>query len=392
MKKGFTLVEMLIVVVVLVTLMTIVFRLSSIGSEQTYRNLTISRLQRVENCLSGYYAAFGTYPPVKLHGSRNIYAAVNEYGIQSDEKENKDIWGWTTVGSEQEFRAWEQVKAACKSQPVDCRYPYPADSAYNAFVKAVSDTLKRQAETAGGISEERKEVLSQGFDNGVTDNIGRHDRSATDWRDLQLFKFGLMSYLLPRYLVMMNSNENLYSDNYAQWGSNNTLPCDQFTGEPLAGGWGFVYEYSKDTAKADDPKNYAKIANIPSQAVCARWMPNLERSVACNHDYKLYGIHIRDGNDATELRGDNMNIEIFRPGGFEGGGGTPYVLDGVTVKDGWDNEFFYYSPPPHQNYTLWSAGPNGRTFPPWISRKTLDSTANKCVGLWVEDDIVRMSN
>jgi len=137
MKKGFTLVEMLIVVVVLVTLMTITFRLSSVGSQQTYRNNTISRLQRIENCLSGYYAAFGSYPPVKLHGSRNIYASVNDYGIQSDDQENQDIWGWTDIGTEQEQRAWQQVKAACKSQPVDCRYPYPDESVYNELVKTI---------------------------------------------------------------------------------------------------------------------------------------------------------------------------------------------------------------------------------------------------------------
>ena len=59
MKKGFTLVELLIVVVVMITLMTITFRLSSIGSDATARNKTVNRLNRLENCMSGYYAAFG---------------------------------------------------------------------------------------------------------------------------------------------------------------------------------------------------------------------------------------------------------------------------------------------------------------------------------------------
>ena len=72
MKRAFTLIEMLIVVAVMVTLMSMVFRLTSIGGSATARNVTVSRLQRLENCLSGYYAAFGTYPPVKLHGTRDI--------------------------------------------------------------------------------------------------------------------------------------------------------------------------------------------------------------------------------------------------------------------------------------------------------------------------------
>jgi prepilin-type N-terminal cleavage/methylation domain-containing protein len=79
MKKGFSLVEMLIVVTVLVTLMAITFRLRAIGGSSSHRNTTVSRLQRLENCLSGYYAAFGTYPPVKLHGSRNYKLAVSAH-------------------------------------------------------------------------------------------------------------------------------------------------------------------------------------------------------------------------------------------------------------------------------------------------------------------------
>ena len=54
--------------------------------------------------------------------------------------------------------------------------------------------------------------------------------------------------------------------------------------------------------------------------------------------------------------------------------------------------FYYYSPAPYQTYILWSAGPDGRTFPPWISRDGLDNNANRCVSAWIEDDIVNMSH
>ena len=80
MKKAFTIIEMLVVVVVIATLMTIVFRLSSIGEDSEYRNRTIVRMQKLENCLSGYHAAFGSYPPVKMHGARDIYLKVGEHG------------------------------------------------------------------------------------------------------------------------------------------------------------------------------------------------------------------------------------------------------------------------------------------------------------------------
>ena len=62
------------------------------------------------------------------------------------------------------------------------------------------------------------------------------------------------------------------------------------------------------------------------------------------------------------------------------------------MRDGWDNELYYYSPEPYQSYVLWSAGANGRTFPPWISREKLPSDANRCVGYWVRDDIGGLKN
>ena len=64
MKRGFTLIELMVVMAVLVTLMAIMFRISGIGADADNRTRTIVRLQRLENCLSGYYAAFGSYPPV----------------------------------------------------------------------------------------------------------------------------------------------------------------------------------------------------------------------------------------------------------------------------------------------------------------------------------------
>ena len=91
MKRGFTLIEMLVVVAVLAVLMAMVFRLSGIGSDSDNRSVTIERLQRLENCLSGYYAAFGSYPPVKLHGSRNPYLRTNVHGIQKGMTEDEMV-------------------------------------------------------------------------------------------------------------------------------------------------------------------------------------------------------------------------------------------------------------------------------------------------------------
>ena len=396
MKKAFTLVELLVVVVVIVTLMTITFRLSSIGSDSRKRNVTINRLNRLENCLSGYYAAFGSYPPVKVHGTRNIFAKANNHGIQSlDEKdENTSIWGWYKdtgnrgIGSKEELTAWRQVRAACRSQPLECKFPFPKE--YNEVIAQMSQDYKDRAQNDSTLSDEQKKVLSQGFDDGVSSNIGRHDKDETDWRQVQLFKFGLMSYLLPRYLVMMHSEETLFK-NYNQWTANNELPCNPLTGERFSG-WQVVHDRANDDAQ---PKRYAEVANIASQAVTARWLPNLEKSLYCSHKMYIYGIDLRDPEKSGSINLSTTleELEVYSPGGYDSDSTSgQYVLAAATMLDGWENDFYYYSPSPHQTYTIWSAGPNGRTFPPWVSRQKLSSEANRCVSVWTEDDIIRMTN
>jgi len=397
MKKAFTLIELLIVIAVVSILMGLVFRLSSLGKDSWRRTLTVTRIQKVENCLSGYHAAFGSYPPVKLHGSRDIYLRVDVHGLQTGEQ-NKSLWGWNKLGDPYELLAWNQVRAACIAQPVACRFPYP--EGYSKLVEMVSQELKQRAESGEEAyeaffkDEAKRRRLVAGFDDGVTQNVGRHskNRDKKDWRNVQLFKFGLMSFLLPRYLVMMNGDEVFFRE-YAQWTGNNVIPSDPFTGDSYnkRGGWAQV----KRDATSTQRSNSARVANIPSQSVCARWMPNLAGVCAVNHDFTLFGIDI-SGNtevDMTELDSENPDIEIFTPNtDSDDSTANQYVLDGVSVRDGWGSDLYYYSPAPYQRYQLWSAGPNRRTFPPWISRKLLDANANRGIGMWIVDDIVNMSH
>jgi len=393
MKRGFTLIEMLIVIVILATLMGMVFRLASIGSDSDRKTKTIVRIQRLENCLSGYYAAFGSYPPVKRHGSPDPFLKVNGYGIQLDQR-NESIWGWNSIGERAEIAAWRQVEAACRTQPVACNYPFP--TGYSDVIRAISDDMKALIESgeegfdAETLGEETLNKLRAGFDDGGSGgNTGRFsaNKDKSSWREIQLFRFGLMSYLLPRYLVMMNGADDFFSGSFAQWDDNNTYPSDPFTGD-LFSGWSIVKDYSESSQK----EKLAKISNIPSQSVCARWMPNLADTCQANRGYTLFGISIRGEGD-TILRARNTSIPIYSPQGPESSAyKDQYVLDGITVQDGWWRDLYYYSPPPHQKYVLWSAGANGRTFPPWISRTKLDSRANERVAKWTVDDITALSH
>lgn len=404
MKKAFTLVELLVVVVVISIMLTMVVRFGNIGEDSQRRTITISRIQRLENALSGYYAAFGTYPPVKLHGSRDIYRRVTENGVQDNENPDPvDLkWGWLgsdgkVKNGEAESSDWMQVRAACVSQPVCCNFPYPDDEGFRAYVKSYSDGMKSYADQAGDLSSDRKAVFAAGFDTGVSagGSAGRFDkyRDLTDWNEIQLFRFGLLSYLLPRYLFMMEGAEDFLE--YAQWEDNNKLPGDPLTGEKRYRGMGTSQSgwqrMRKDAGNsAYSPRDYANVANIPSQAVCARWITNFEGSLTMSRRRDFFGVNVYADPSKDSIEGDQVRkeLEIYRPGNDESRVSEQYILDSISMCDGWYNDFYYYSDPPYQSYVLWSAGPNGKTFPPWISREALDADANKCVEYWMRDDIV----
>ena len=396
MKKAFTLVELLVVVVVIGIMLGMIVRFGNISIDQERHATTVTRMQRLENALSGYYAAFGTYPPVKLHNSRNYLLKVSSHGVQNtDGEENENIWGWCdsngkVTDGKAEDKAWQQIQPACEAQPVGCYFPYEDEDVFRTIVNSYSETMKSYASNIE--DADRRAVLEAGFDTGVP--IGRFGsyKDKVEWSEIQLFQFGVLSYLLPRYLFMMEGPEELLK--YAQWTGNNNMPSDPLTGQEYIGGWRQMRE------NASDLKNggaLARVANIPSQAICSRWMSNFEGALSCTKSMKLFGIDVKGdidegGMNMEESAELNTNIKIFSPGGYNDDSKSgQYILNSVTIKDGWRNEFYYYSPAPYQSYVVWSAGRNGRTFPPWVSRKNLGADANRCIGYWTSDDIVGLS-
>ena len=395
MKKAFTLVELLVVVVVIVTLMSITFRLAGSGSDSTARNHTINRMQRLENCLSGYYAAFGSYPPVKLHGSRDYMVKIDQHGIQQVGRKGSGLKGSGSGGGVDRATEldWKRVEAACRSQPVGMSYPFK-ESEVQDYIKKVSDMLIAKAQSNDPKNKDFRNnpALIKGFraitDNSMISGLQNYE----EWTDAQVFRFGLLSYLLPRYLVMLGGDSNLESVYrlQKQWTANNQLPCRFEDGVPYP---------SWSDLNNDVREHPWKVAVLYSQAVCARWLPNLEGIVRASRNQTYYGTQIRDQDQSyNNISAGNPNPELYSTssqGGEGSNGGDQYVLDGMTVVDGWHNEFYYYSPPPHQGYVLWSAGPNGKTFPPWVSDeelKTLKGKEQSDVAEWKSDDIVKMSN
>ena len=404
MKKAFTLVELMIVVVVIAILASISFKIAGLVEDTGKRINTIARMQRLENAISGYFAAFGSYPPVALQGrSRNIFYEANGYGIQ---QVSKDPLTSIELPGEND-KGWLQVEAACRAQPVAMQFPYA--SSRSDYVRAVSESLKELHES--GTPGYENPALAYGFDGLdnpemlINKNKDGNGVKAADWTNIQVFQFGLMSYLLPRYLLMMghgNGDNNSSSgstslyDDFAQWGDNNSMPC-RFEDGTQYERWS---DLNSDLGKEEERW---KVALIPSQSVCVRWLPNLEGLLACNDGVNttVYGINFRDSSGYYGLNAENPNPKIYSAGNSQSGSGTSgsqqYVLNEITCRDGWNHDFYYYSLPPYQSYRLWSAGENGKTFPPWIPAEEIENNSSlqkykDLIRNWVADDIVHMSN
>lgn len=373
MKRAFTLIEMLIVVVVLVTLMSIAFKLSSIGGDEEKRITTITRLQRIENCLSGYNAAFGSYPPVKLHSSRDIYLQSDDYGRQD------------TGGTPESALSWENVKTACRAQPFGLACPFPDNARYNKRIEEIGEYAYSRATQKNWKNPEKYNFKP------INSSMFSSYKDKSTWNEVQLFKFGVMSFILPRYLVMIDCERDLLD--YAQWLDNNSLPCDPWTGQKFSN-WASMSTNNNATADTT-----AKLKAIPSQAVTARWMPNLE-GICEAQGQVLFGVQLsRSGSGAFggvlstgAWSNEDTSGKAHMIGGYNSTS-SAYLLNEITVNDGWANEFYYYSLPPYQSYTLWSSGPNGKTFPPWMDVGMLSSDSDRATATtWMADDIIQMSN
>lgn len=396
MKRGFTLIELLIVVVVIAALTTIIFRLAGVGSDSTARSVTVARLQRIENALSGYYAAFGTYPPVPLQGSRDIYQEVDlAHNVQLDDVNKQTI---TASGTQAETMK-AQILAACKSQPFAARFPFQSGKA--EYVKNLSNLIKKRIQAGdrrySGLTPERRASLLQGFTDGVSGSamVGSLSTEKSSWwgnDSVQLWQYGVMSFLLPRYLFMMQQDENFRVEDYAQWTEYNSLPFNPDTGllygnGNVQAGWRMVRSNYND----NNGQNRWMIEMIPSQAACARWMPNFEHICSSTFDWTFFGTEIKGKMDHDYGVGADASLILYSPGGI-GSTSQQYVLDSITVKDGWGHDLFYYSPPPHQTYQIWSAGADGMTFPPWVDLKTLTDSERRVVLSWTKDDVSVMKN
>lgn len=319
-RAAFTLIEMMVVVAIIGILIAGVFRMMSIVGESNKKAVTTARMQKLQNALSGFYAEYGTYPPVTAHGSPDPFTG-------EDPKDGKETQAGTLTA--------ENANRSSRSQPLAFEYP-------NA--QSLDDYINTRFQQDGIIN--------------VNQAVGQIAATLPkdNWQDVKLFKFGVLSYLLPRVELMggedlagnketaMTPKLNFFKSR--QWTKNNA-------GTPAA-------------------------QRVRENRAAARWMPNFENII---------------GGGFTIMGIDTAEPYAGGPWFMSGPGylsnGTKYVLMGMTIRDGWGNELYYYSAPPYQSYRVWSAGPNGVTFPPWITLDSLSASDRKTVSAWVDDDVVR---
>ena len=402
-RAAFTLIELLVVTVVIVALMSVIFRLTGIVGGTSAQETTVFRMQCLENCLSGYYATFGSYPPVPLqNASRNIFRRTDSDTpwVQSDSP--NDSWGEGVDFTANGF--YHSVEAACKAQPVRASFPPPdrigsetSRVAYEQYQQRVQSALDDGVfdDNEGDKESVRKWVGRTLDDVSEAPGFLNPHQKTTSYNELQLFRFGVMSFLLPRYRFMLQCAKgsggggtaaafNGAIDNFRQWTDNNYLPPRMDTGTS--------YESWEEFCNVIDSDDDWQIDLIPNQAACARWMPNLKGTVVSGPQRKFFGVTVAEhGGTIPEVR-SAPGFALYFPGGYNGGGNSRgYPLLHYTVKDGWGRDLYYYSPAPYQMYVLWSAGANGKTFPPWVDLAQLNTDQRKTAIGWMSDDIKYMT-
>jgi len=187
------------------------------------------------------------------------------------------------------------------------------------------------------------------------------DDDKTRWQDVKLFKLGVTSFIVPRWDAVCEFKD------------------DGELVEPKAAPKSIFFDYAQ-WSKTNKKYNNRKDQLMAERAACAEWLPNLKNLI--------YGGKVFMGVDTAEKEHGFPRItsRSYKPSGA-----TPYVLGIMTVRDAWGRDLYYYSAPPYQSYRIWSAGPDGNTFPADYPLSKLTPDERKTVGNWIKDDIVRSS-
>lgn len=344
-RAGFTMIELMVVLAVIGILVMGMFRLMDVVRLSNEKSATIAAIQRLKNALSGYYALHGCYPPVK-----NVYAPLDPLDPDIAEYADQSL----DVGSPEALATF-----AARAQPVAFGFPN-----YKMEADSINKLMSFHSISAVALTERSP------------------DQRQTQWRDNKLFKFGLLSFLLPRIEMLSFRRSGAVAD--VDW--NNSVPLEFYTtaqwadsnpGAPLRG--------SSD----EEIIAYLKKQMSAENDACAKWLPNFENTLACRlSQKKVLGIKLRkdiDSDDVVQTTGSGTTFRVFKI--YRGSGGS-FIMVETSCCDEWGVELFYYSEPPYQSYRIWSSGPDKTTFPPWLDTAQYRNGKFQKCREWMADDIV----
>lgn len=334
-NAAFTLIEMLVVVAVVGLLIAGIFKLMGLAGNMSKKAETIARMQRIQNALAGYYAAYGTYPPVKVYGSSNPYLKQE---LKNGKLEYEEVNSLSSVNA----------NAAAAAQPTGFLYPTAVilDEYIASYYKSQGRSVASAARVLGNAEGD------------------------VSWSTYRLFQFGLLSFLVPRidfvganFLFEGTDREYAPEESFfrtKQWVDANVAKY------PKGGGNGSQMRFFRDKCNEERSK-------------CGKWITQLEKLIT-GQCYPVLG---------TTLSQDGSSLLLSIQ---QASSGTEYALQQSGLNDGWGNPFYYHSAPPYQSYRLWSAGPNGNTFPCWISYDAVKKQKGKkdatLMQEWISDDII----
>ncbi len=328
---AFTLIEMMVVVALIGILIGGVFRLIGTAGERAKRSSTVDRLQRIENAISGFYAQYGTYPPVPQYG-KELPDSANPFKHTKDDYDYNSTYD--TLNDVDKF----QVRAIRASRTQPAMFEFPPRQSMDDDIPAL---------LGEGIQSANQEI------GGITDDESLEDKP---------FRYGLMSFLLPRLLVMnmIPDKDGKFTDD-----GNKTPAFGLFTKKV----WN---NHNQGKNNKDGFQHRMFSAQYSTEiGLASRILPNFERMI-------LGGSVLLGINTADPAHGYPKLVPRNKIGFLS-----------MTVNDGYGNEIYYYSAPPHQSYRIWSAGPDGKTFPPWIPLDSLNQSDRNNVNRWISDDIAR---
>jgi len=324
-RSAFTLVEMMVVVAIIAILIGGVFKLLGAAGEKNKESVTVMRMERLQNALSGYYAEYGSYPPVMQY----------EYPDPEKQRNADD----PTKVDNATFSS-DSANLAASSQSI--AYEFPPVTSLDDYIDKLFQGKARSAGLVLG---------------------GQNLRQKTEWESwykLQLFKFGLLSYLLPR--------------THIAWGDDSEARREN------------LFESLQWTRK--DPNTYPnKIKGLINaqmaieERTVARWLPNFEK-IICG-GVTIMGVELCEKDTWLKF------VSHTAPNGQK------LVVQSMTIRDGWGRDLYYYSAAPYQSYRIWSSGKDGKTYPPWIPIDQLQkksASQAKLATTWIEDDIVRFDH